>query len=457
MWICSQIGAREHYAVPRALHKSGRLSALYTDFWAGRALRRALEMGDGRLKIGALRSLAARYHPELEDGRSEIGDRRWKSEVSGQRSTVSGRPALVQSWNLRALWWEGMLRRSQKSEVRSQSSETSGPYRGFIEVGSRFAVRVREALKRRADLKPDSIFFAYDTGALETMEWCRERGIKCVLNQMDPNRVEAELVRAEEKQWPGWAAHPTAVPEEYFQRREREWALADRIVVNSEFSRQALLRQGVAAEKLAVIPLCYEAEAGKRKAESGNELQISDFKISTLSPLRVLFLGQVILRKGIQYLIEAAKLLSKENIHFDVVGSVGISREAVASAPGNMTFHGRAGRDQAADWYRRSHLFVLPTLSDGFAITQLEAMAHGLPVIATPCCGEVVSDGADGFIVPPRDAGALERTFQRYLAKPDLLKEQRKAALEKSVRFTLGRLAENLRKLEEELKIGDGR
>ena len=478
MWICSQIGAREHYAVPRALHKSGRLSALYTDFWAGRALRRALEMGVVRLKIGALRSLAARYHPELEDGRSEIGDRRWKSEVSG-------RPALVQSWNLRALWWEGMLRRSQKSEVRSQRPEienqsgnlenrqqkpeennefqlsdfkvsafknAGGPYRGFIEVGSRFAVRVREALKRRADLKPDSIFFAYDTGALETLEWCRERGIKCVLNQMDPNRVEAELVHAEEKQWPDWAAHPTAVPEEYFRRREREWALADRIVVNSEFSRQALLRQGVAAEKLAVIPLCYEAEAGKRKAESGNELQISDFKISTLSPLRVLFLGQVILRKGIQYLIEAAKLLSNENIHFDVVGSVGISREAVASAPGNMTFHGRAGRDQAADWYRRSHLFVLPTLSDGFAITQLEAMAHGLPVIATPCCGEVVSDGADGFIVPPRDAGALARTFQRYLAKPDLLKEQRKAALEKSGRFTLGRLAENLRKLEEEME-----
>ena len=60
-WICSQIGAREHYAVPRALHKSGRLSALYTDFWAGRALRRALEMGVVRLKIGALRSLAARW------------------------------------------------------------------------------------------------------------------------------------------------------------------------------------------------------------------------------------------------------------------------------------------------------------------------------------------------------------------------------------------------------------
>jgi glycosyltransferase involved in cell wall biosynthesis len=435
MWICSQIGAREHYAVPRALQKSNRLAALYVDFWAGPAVR--------QLAIGKSRPLAARFHPEL-----------------GQAEIVS--------WNLRALWWEGMLRKSQRSKVRSQKSETRGPYHGFIEVGSRFAIRVRESLKRRTDLKPGSIFFAYDTGALETMDWCREKGIQCILNQMDPNRTEAELVRAEEKQWPGWAAQPMAVPEEYFQRREREWALADRIVVNSEFSHQALLRQGVAAEKLAVVPLCFERAAGDgrwkmedgnqrsevrgQKAEienqSGNEFQISDFSVSAFSPLRVLFLGQVILRKGIQYLIEAAKLLSKEKIHFDVVGPVGISREAVASAPGNMTFHGRAGRDQAADWYRRSHLFVLPTISDGFAITQLEAMAHALPVIATPCCGEVVSDGADGFIVPPRDAGALARTFRRYLAEPDLLKAQRKAALEKSGQFTLERLAENLLNLE---------
>jgi glycosyltransferase involved in cell wall biosynthesis len=405
-------------------------------------------------------------------GKQKAENRKQASEVRSQKASSSKQELGEQKAEIENQ--SGNLEnRNQKSEDQNQFQLSDfkisafknavGPYHGFIEVGSRFAIRVREALKRRTDLKPDSIFFAYDTGALEAMEWCRERGIKCVLNQMDPNRTEAELVRAEEKQWPGWAAHPTAVPEEYFQRREREWALADRIVVNSEFCRQALLRQGVAAEKLAVVPLCYEVEGGDRKAvdgrwkmevgsqESGPSSSISNLQSPTLpssSTLRVLFLGQVILRKGIQYMIEAAKLLANANIHFDVVGPVGISREAMASAPGNMTFHGRAGRDQAADWYRRSHLFVLPTLSDGFAITQLEAMAHALPVIATPCCGEVVSDGADGFIVPPRDAMALARTFRRYLAEPDLLKAQRSAALEKSGQFTLERLAENLTRLE---------
>jgi glycosyltransferase involved in cell wall biosynthesis len=268
---------------------------------------------------------------------------------------------------------------------------------------------------------------------------------------MDPNRVEVELVYAEEKNWPGWALQPVQVPEEYFGRREQEWALADRVVVNSEFSRRALLQQGVSPEKLAVIPLCYEA-----KNESGNNWSVAEdenvsLKISTAMPLRVLFLGQVILRKGIQYLLAAARQLERDPIHFDVVGPIGISPAAILSAPSNVTFHGRTGRDQAAAWYQRSHVFVLPTLSDGFAITQLEAMAHGLPVIATPNCGEVVSDGVDGFVVLPRDVEALAQAFRKYLASLELIKTQRAAALVKARQFTLHRLAENLARLETDL------
>jgi len=444
MWICSQIGAREHFAVPRALHQTGRLATLYTDFWAGRAFRRAQELVDGRWKLGALRSLAARFHPEL-DGQRKMGVGRWELEDGREDTERRTQNPEIVSWNFRALWWEWLLRRKAKD---------GDLYLGYIEVGNRFAMRVKDALKRRTDLGPDTIFFAYDTGALETLEWCREQGIKCVLNQMDPNRVEVELVRAEEKQWPGWALEAIQVSEAYFARREQEWALADRVVVNSEFSRKALVQQGVPSEKLAVVPLCYEREVENKKSEVRSQKSEPSTLNSQLStePLRVLFLGQVILRKGIQYLLAAARQLERENIHFDVVGSIGISRQAMATAPANVTFHGRAGRDQASDWYGRSHVFVLPTLSDGFAITQLEAMAHGLPVITTPCCGEVVSDGVDGFIVPPRNAVALAEALHRYLAEPDLLQTHQKAAIKKSKLFTLGRLAENLRRVEDELK-----
>jgi glycosyltransferase involved in cell wall biosynthesis len=422
------------------MHQYRRLAALYTDFWAGSKLPELT----GVLDIGLLRSLAGRFHPDL-----------------------AGEP--VQAWNVRGLLWEARLR---WPSFRPWSMANSR-YRRYAEVGRRFAECVREALRRRSDLGPDSIVFAYDTGALEAMEWCCERGIKCVLNQMDPNRIEVEMVRVEEKCWPGWQAQSASVPEEFFLRRESEWALADRVVVNSEFCRQALIQQGVPSEKLVVIPLSYEANAetlkpemlkskmgngkaevrGQRSEAGGqkSEFQLSAFSFSASCPLRVLFLGQVILRKGIQYLIKAARTLEKENIQFDVVGAIGISPEAIASASPNVTFHGRATRDQAANWYRHSDVFVLPTLSDGFAITQLEAMAYGLPVVTTPCCGDVVSDGMDGFIIPPRDADALARTLQRYIMEPALLKAQQAAALIKAKQFTQSRLAANLLALEESL------
>jgi glycosyltransferase involved in cell wall biosynthesis len=408
-WFCAQIGAREHFAVARALHRDQRLATLYTEFWAGRAVREVAS----RMDVGPVRSLAARYHPELAE-------------------------ADVQSWNWRSLGWEAEQRYRWRRD-------RWGLYSGFVDIGRRFALRVREALQRRADLGPDSIFFSYDTGALEAMVWCRERRIRCVLNQMDPSRVEAALVREEAKRWPGWQLQTIEIPEAYFRRREQEWALADLVVVNSNFCRLALIEQGVPAAKLIVVPLCYERDYGTQSHCITHE---GTSPFDHAEPLRVLWLGQVVLRKGIQYLIEAARLLDRENIQFDVVGPVGISQTAVAAAPRNLTFHGRVSRSQASAWYRRASVFVLPTLSDGFAITQLEAISHGLPVVATRCCAEVVEDGVDGLIVPPRDADSLAKALRRYLVEPGLVQHHGVAARQKAKQFSLGHLSDNLNLLE---------
>jgi len=284
----------------------------------------------------------------------------------------------------------------------------------------------------------------------------KARGGKAIICQMDPARYEVDLVKAEERRWPGWARHSVEVPEDYYHRREAEWAVADLVMVNSEWSKQALMKQGVEESKLVVVPLAYEVgevESKKWKVKSGKTL----FNTSTSqpfneqNPLRILFLGQVILRKGIQYLIESARLLEKEPIHFDIVGSIGISDAAVASAPANMTFHGPVSRDRTEEFYRSADLFVLPTLSDGFALTQLEAMAHGLPVIATPNCGEVVSDGKEGLIVPASDANALAEAFQLLLQDSETLQAMSEATGAKLEQFSLARLGENLTALEQRL------
>jgi glycosyltransferase involved in cell wall biosynthesis len=130
-------------------------------------------------------------------------------------------------------------------------------------------------------------------------------------------------------------------------------------------------------------------------------------------------------------------LLEREQIHFDVVGPIGILPGAVASAPRNMTFHGPVTRDHAAEWYRQADVFVLPTLSDGFALTQLEALVHGLPVIVTPNCGQVVEEGKTGFIVPARDAQALTNAILRFLRYPGLAREMAPACLEAVKAFSV--------------------
>jgi len=407
-WICSQLGAREHYAIPRALSASGKLSRLYTEFWAGERLRQFASMQISS-RLSQVRNLSTRYHPELNS-------------------------APITSWNFRSLYWE--------FSGRYLGPGANNYYHRFIEIGRAFSLAVRDSLSHGREISDETVFFAYDTGALETFEWLKKRGNRCVLGQMDPSRVEVQLVREEEQRWPGWQLHSTDVPEEYFRRREREWELADEILVNSEFTKRALIKQGVDIEKIVIIPLCYEKDYRENVA----------FRMSTNNaPLRVLWLGQVILRKGIQYLIEAARLLAREKIHFDVVGPISISTDAVASAPSNMTFHGRASRNQVGFWYRNSDLFVLPTISDGFGLTQLEAMAHGLPVIATTNCGDVVSHGIDGMIVQSRDATDLAMAISRYRSEPRLLREHRSAALTKAGKFSMTSLANNLTRLEHQL------
>jgi glycosyltransferase involved in cell wall biosynthesis len=94
---------------------------------------------------------------------------------------------------------------------------------------------------------------------------------------------------------------------------------------------------------------------------------------------------------------------------------------------------------------------MLPTLSDGFAITQLEAMAHAVPIIATPNCGAVVTHGKDGFVVPIRDSAALAGTIQKYLKEPGMLTAHSSAAVKKAAEFSLEYLSTRLSELERSL------
>ena len=413
-WIAAQIGAREHYAIPRVLHRAGKLETLYTDLWAG-TMWQAMGSFLGRPIVPG-----GRYHKDLADATVESFD------FTTLIDSVFG----------------GDLKKN--------------PYDWFQYVGRDFGRSVVESLKKKKGMPwNEMIFFGYDTGFLEPAQWVKARGGKVIVCQMDPSRFEVDLVKEEEKLWPGWAKRSLDVPEAYFQRRESEWSVADLVMVNSEWTRQAMITQGVNVDKIIVVPLAYESAGveerlvGNQGCENTANFNSAPFQpFSEQNPLRVLFLGQVILRKGSPYLIEAARLLQDQPIHFDVVGPIGISEEAVKSAPSSMTFHGPISREKAPGFFDNADLFVLPTLSDGFALTQLEAMAYGLPVISTPNCGEVVTDRVDGMIIPPRDTAFLADSIRSCIQNPERLQAMSLATWAKVSQFSLSVLGENLAAVE---------
>lgn len=401
-WIVSQIGAREHYAVARGLNRLGLLERLFTDAWcrSGAAvLRRA---------PGPFRRFA--------DRRSD--------EIPGRR---------VSSFNFWA-WREAL---------RGVPTNGADRYRAYLRIGVEYGKRVTAALKRRQAPGEADVFFGYDTGALESIEWHRSHGAFAIVDQIDPGPAGHARALEESLRRPGWEPEMARIPDEYYDRLQAEWAAANLVVVNSNWSRDCLVRQGVPPGKLAIVPCSYDAPP------------IVPSERVPDRPLRVLWVGQVALRKGIADLIEAAQIAG-DRITFRVVGAIAISREVVKTAPANVTFEGPMPRGEVTEAYRQADVFVFPTLSDGFGMTQLEAMAHGLPVIATRNCGEVVTHEHDGLIVPAGDSAALASAIQRLDADRRLVAEMSRRARQSVLRFSTANVTATLLEKVAEARQGPG-
>src|SRR6185436_3949273 len=131
--------------------------------------------------------------------------------------------------------------------------------------------------------------------ALNIFHWAKAQGWRTVLGQIDPGFQEERLAQQLFEQSGGRLGHWTPAPPDYWQQWREECSLADVVVVNSEWSRRGLLADGVSAAKLRVVPLAFEVEAG---GEVTNFRRSYPQKFTTHRPLRVLFLGQINMRKG---------------------------------------------------------------------------------------------------------------------------------------------------------------
>ena len=158
-------------------------------------------------------------------------------------------------------------------------------------------------------------------------------------------------------------------------------------------------------------------------------------------PLRILFVGNLIERKGLHVLLEALAELREQAWHLDIVGSEEMDpgyssrmqqRIDALELRSRLTLHGVLGAEQLAERYQESQLLVVPSSYEGFGIVYLEAHSFGVPVIASAAgaTDEIVHHESNGFLIQPGDTFSLSRQLERILEDRALLGRLSLAALE---------------------------
>jgi len=154
-------------------------------------------------------------------------------------------------------------------------------------------------------------------------------------------------------------------------------------------------------------------------------------------PVHVLFVGWILAAKGVRELLEAARAIPEAR--FTLVGPqerafVDAIRSELAALEPRVRLLPERARAELAELYRDADVFVLPTWREGFPNVVLEAMAAGLPVVATPvgAIPDALRDGQEGLLVPPRDAAALTAALRRLVGDAALRAEMGARARERA-------------------------
>lgn len=299
-------------------------------------------------------------------------------------------------------------------------------------IGWRDEIFDRWVAKRVRRLRPN-VVVGHDSSTLLSFRAARETGAVSVLNQVT-GHIEAALAifREEAERAPDFAEALTAPPAWIIERCRQEALEADRVLVPSNYVRATMIARGTPAERISVLP--YGVDVERFRPQPPGERKV----------FRMLFVGNLSQRKGLKYLLEAVRRLKLPNSELVLVGRIVGSAAALAPYADVFRHVRHVPYHEVHRLFADADLFVYPSLHEGSAFATYEALASGLPVIATPNTGSVVRDGVDGYLVPPRDVEALMARIERLYRDPTLRAQMAAQARERALEFTWAAYRERL-------------
>ena len=247
---------------------------------------------------------------------------------------------------------------------------------------------------------------------LHTFRAAKKLGVRTVLNHATgPVREWVRLMEPEYARVGLRLTDACPYDADYFQREDEEYALTDFHCAASTIVRDQLIAIGIDAARIWLVPYGADERIFHRE------------KAPTPEPLRIVFAGQIGLRKGLRTFLDALTLAARADWRADFFGAVlGEARTDLDAYRGAtpLSFHGAVSQAKLADAFRSASVLVLPSLEEGFGLVVPQALNCGCPAIVSDRVGakDLVRHRENGSVFKASDADALAIEMKWWAANP---------------------------------------
>ncbi len=267
--------------------------------------------------------------------------------------------------------------------------------------------------------------YGYEDSCLHTFKAAKQRGIRCIYELPIAYFERAQdILREEARRYPDW--EPTLLgnrdSEEKNQMKAEELTLADVILCPSSFVKHSLPQGIVDKTPIALTPYGCPSVLPRRA--------IPNFS----NKLRFLFVGALGQRKGLADLLKAFQILNRKDVELIALGPLLAPLEFYQKRCPSLQWEGPRSNAAILEYMQSCHVLVLPSLVEGRAIVQLEALACGLPILITSHTGgeDLVEPYQTGLLVSPRSPEKLAEAMAWFAENRQLLPAMQEKCREKA-------------------------
>jgi alpha-maltose-1-phosphate synthase len=275
------------------------------------------------------------------------------------------------------------------------------------------------------DWEEGDTVFAISGAGLETGRRALSAGGSYICDRGSTHIINADRVMKAE--FAVWGQPYQGFPQEIVERELAEYEIATRIFVPTHFAKKTFLSHGVSSSKVCVLPYGVNTSRFKPISEPAK------------GSFNLLFVGQICLRKGIGYLLDAFRKADIRGKKLTLVGLLQDDGAAVIrkmGLPNGVEIVGRVPQSELARYMSSAHLLVMPSVEEGLPLVMAQALSCGCPVLATEETGIAeLGEGPALMSVPSRNTDLLTQKLEQFNASPELQLERRHSALRVSETF----------------------